>query len=212
MHDGAILTDVAGVKEPIVQAARSRVRAKISFVATHPMFGGERGGYAGSRPDLWKNGVVAVCRDRTAPPALAAVARLHRALGARVVTCTAAQHDLAAAAVSHMPYLVASALALTPKETGALARRLAGRGLADTTRLAAFDYEIQGAVARRNAHLARTVHAFRANLRTLLKALASSEGVARRALRRSRLARESLFPSRSAARKHHRKERRSLPH
>jgi prephenate dehydrogenase len=193
MRDGAILTDVAGVKEPILEAARLRVRAKISFVGAHPMFGGERGGYAASRGELWKGGTVAICKDQAGRRALAEVSRLYRRLGVRVMTCTARQHDLAVAAVSQVPYVIASALALSAKRAGPLARRLAGRGLADATRLAAFAYDVQGEVARRNRHLFKTTRIFDRSLRELLEALSTSEGAARRALERSRSARDALF-------------------
>jgi prephenate dehydrogenase len=169
-------------------------------VGAHPMFGGERGGYAASRAELWKGGTVAVSTDHAYRTALAAVSRLHRELGARVVPCSAAAHDSAVALVSHLPYLVASALALTGRGRGMLPRRLAGRGLADTTRLAAFHYDIQGEVARCNVHLAPALGAFAKNLREVLGALASSEGKARLVLGRSRLARESLFPKDSGVR------------
>jgi prephenate dehydrogenase len=195
MRDGAILTEVSGVKEPVLKAARSRVRPKVSFVGAHPMFGGESGGYAAARAVLWKGGTVAICRDHAGRRALADVSRFYRSLGARVIMCTARQHDLAVAAVSQMPYVIASALALTAKRAGALARRLAGRGLADTTRLAAFAYDIQGEGARRNRHLSGAVRAFGRALRELLDALSSSEEAARRALKRSRAAREALHSS-----------------
>src|SRR5262249_42096553 len=130
MTDGAILTDVTGVKEPILRAARSRVRGEVSFVCAHPMFGGERGGYAASRGELWNGGTVAICTDHARRRALAAVSRLYRSLGARVVACTARQHDLAVAAVSQMPYVIASALALTAQEAGPPAPSPRGPGLA----------------------------------------------------------------------------------
>ena len=46
--------------------------------------------------------------------------------GARVERCTAAEHDAAVAMVSHLPYLVASALARAAREAGPLALKLAG--------------------------------------------------------------------------------------
>jgi prephenate dehydrogenase len=192
MRDGAILTDVAGVKEPVLEAAPSRVRPGITFVGTHPMLGGESGGYAGSRGDLWKGGTVAVCTDGAAKRAVSEVVRLHRALGARVVLCTAVEHDAAAAAISHLPYLLASALALTARGAGALARRLSARGLADATRLAAFPYDVQGEAARRNTHLVHAVRSFGGNLRGLLDTLAASPAAARIAFGRARAAKASL--------------------
>ncbi len=129
--------------------ARERLRPGLAFVGAHPMFGGH-GGYAGASADKWSGGTVAVCTDGP-PAAVERVAALHQALGARVQRCTAAEHDAAVAMVSHLPYLVASALARAAREAGPLAMSLAGPGLRDMTRLAAFPFDIQGEVARRNA-------------------------------------------------------------
>jgi len=192
MDDQAILTDVCGVKERIVTAARTKVRRPVQFVGAHPMFGGEKGGYAAARPDLWKGGTVAVCVDGAEESAVERVAGLHRGLGAEVVLCTAAEHDQAVASVSHLPYLLASALALTAGEAGPLARKLAGKGLSDMTRLAEFVYEVQGEAARANSHLPAAAKFFEVNLRALLDALTGSPEAARAALARARTARESL--------------------
>jgi prephenate dehydrogenase len=196
MQDGAILTDVGGVKEPIVAAARRRVRRGVSFVGTHPMFGGEEGGYAASRANAWKGGTVAVCLDGAEASAIETVARFHRALGARVVFCSAAEHDAAVAAVSQLPYVLASALALTAKGAGPLAPRLAGTGLADATRLAEFAYQIQGEAARANSHLPRAARSLEQNLRRLLDALAGPSGKSGVLFARARAARGSLMRNR----------------
>ena len=133
--------------------AAAAVRPGVAFVGAHPMFGGH-GGYAGAvaAAGRWRGGTVAVCTDGD-PGAVARVVAFHEALGARAIRCTAAEHDAAVAMVSHLPYLVASALAATAAQAGPLARALAGPGLKDTTRLAEFPFDIQGEVARRNAHL-----------------------------------------------------------
>lgn len=200
MRDGAILTDVAGVKEPVVEAARLRVRPGVAFVGAHPMFGGASGGFHASRADSWRGGVVAVCTDGAEPRSVARIARFHRALGARVFVCTAADHDAAVAAVSQLPYVLSSALALTARGAGPTALRLAARGLADATRLAAFAYEVQGEASRRNRHLAGAVRSFGANLRRLLDSLAVSSTAARTAFGRARQAQRRWAGSRKTAR------------
>ncbi|HEY6930777.1 MAG TPA: prephenate dehydrogenase [Thermoanaerobaculia bacterium] len=200
MRDGAILSDVAGVKEPVIHAARSRVRPGVAFVGAHPMFGGPSGGYGASRPDSWRGGVVAVCTDGADRHAVARIARFHRVLGARVLLCTAVDHDQAIAAVSQLPYVLASAIALTARDAGRTARRLAARGLAGTTRLAAFEYGVQGETSRRNRHLGKAVRSFAANLRRLLDALAASPSAARAAFDRARRAQRQIS-SRKASRR-----------
>jgi prephenate dehydrogenase len=105
---------------------------------------------------------------------------------------TAAAHDRAVAAVSHLPYVVASALALTALEAGPLALRLAGRGLLDATRLASFDSTVQGEAARRNASLPRASRSFERHLRRLLETLEVGRRNPSSTLLRARAARESL--------------------
>jgi prephenate dehydrogenase len=191
LPDGAVLTDVGGAKERVVAEARRSVRAGVHFVGAHPMFGGH-GGYAAASADRWKGGTVAVCTDGD-PAAVDEVARLHAALGATVVRCAAAEHDAAVAMVSHLPYLVASALAAAVKETGPLAARLAGPGLRDMTRLASFAFDIQGEVSRRNAHLPEAAERLQRHLGRILGAIAESPEAARGALEAARSAREELF-------------------
>ncbi len=191
LPDGAILTDVGGAKASVVEAARAFVRPGVRFVGAHPMFGGH-GGYAGATAERWRGGTVAVCTDGD-PAAVDAVAALHEALGASVVRCRAAEHDDAVAIVSHLPYLVASALAVAAKESGPLAHRLAGPGLKDMTRLAAFPFDIQGEVARRNAHLPEAARRLERHLARILSAVSQSPDSARAALEEARAAREELF-------------------
>ena len=191
LPDGAILTDVGGAKERVVALARERVRPGVAFVGAHPMFGGQ-GGYGGASADKWLGGTVAVCTDAPGE-AVNRVAELHAALGARVERCSAAEHDAAVAMVSHLPYLVASALARAAREAGPLAMSLAGPGLRDMTRLAAFPFDIQGEVARRNAHLPEAAARLERHLKGILAAIADSPAAARSALEAARAAREELF-------------------
>ena len=192
LADGAVLTDVGGAKERVTGLAAERVRPGVAFVGAHPMFGGH-GGYAGATAEKWMGGAVAVCTDGP-PSAVEQVAAFHRALGAKVERCTAAEHDAAVAMVSHLPYLVASALAAAARETGPLAVHLAGPGLKDMTRLASFPFDIQGEVARRNAHVPAAARRLEGHLARILAAIAESPEAARSALEEARAAREELFP------------------
>jgi prephenate dehydrogenase len=191
LADGAVLTDVGGAKAHVVAAARAAVRPGVAFVGAHPMFGGH-GGYAGASADKWKGGTVAVCTDAPVG-AVERVVAFHLALGARVERCTAAEHDAAVAMVSHLPYLVASALAVAVREAGPLAVRLAGPGLKDMTRLAAFPFDIQGEVARRNAGLPEAAARLERHLARILAAITESPEAARGALESARAAREEIF-------------------
>ncbi len=190
LRAGAIVTDVAGTKAPVIAAAAA-LGASVSFVGAHPMFGGEAGGFPASRSDLWRGGVVAVCTDGAPQHAIDRVVALHRALGAEVVLCTADEHDAAVAAISHLPFLVSSAIALAARDNGPLARKLAGRGFEDTTRLAGFRYEVQGEVSRQNAHLSEARARFLEALDALSKGLAAGPEAAAKVFDEARAAREA---------------------
>jgi prephenate dehydrogenase len=103
--------------------------------------------------------------------------------------------------VSHLPYLLASALAAAADAAGPLARRLAGPGLRDTTRLASFPFDIQGEVARRNPHIPAAAVKLEIQLQRILAAVTASPDAARQALESARTARESIFPSQGTGEK-----------
>lgn len=191
MRDGAVLTDVGGVKSSVLAAARAGVRSEVSFVGAHPMFGGELGGFASSRADRWR-GVVAVCTDDANERDIAQIEAMHRALGAEVVRCTAEEHDAAVALVSHLPYVVASALSLVARDAGPLAKALAGQGFVDATRLASFAYDVQGEVARRNPSLPRAIDRMHDALLAIAGSLSESSESARIALESARAAKKSF--------------------
>lgn len=124
----AIVTDVGGTKRAIVEAAR---QYPMTFVGGHPLGGGERGGFAFARGDLFKGRPWIL----TGEP-VESLARFVEGLGARVVRMSADEHDRLMAFVSHLPQLVASALMSVVGNSAEAGLPVAGRGLFDTTRLA----------------------------------------------------------------------------
>jgi prephenate dehydrogenase len=147
-----VATDVSGTKRDIVSAARGLSPGTI-FVGGHPLGGGERGGFAFARPDLFAGRPWIFTPD--GDDATEAVERLSRfviGLGARPCILSAEEHDRVMAYVSHLPQLVASALM---EAIGAAAGidglRMAGRGLVDTTRLASSPADVWRDICLTNA-------------------------------------------------------------
>lgn len=131
-----IVTDVAGVKRPIVEAGCALPR----FVGAHPMAGSERSGPSAASADLFEGATCAVTpTQQTDPTAIEAVASLWRGVGASVVRMDPATHDEVVAAVSHLPHLLAYALVGTAAEVrpDGEAFALAASGFRDMTRIAA---------------------------------------------------------------------------
>ncbi|MCF7936645.1 MAG: prephenate dehydrogenase/arogenate dehydrogenase family protein [Synergistales bacterium] len=106
----------------------------------HPMAGRERGGIDNADAALFRGATVAlVPSGATSPETLQLGKELAAALDARWLQVSPERHDRITACVSHLPMLVASALALTAGgELEALPElpALAGGGFRDTTRVA----------------------------------------------------------------------------
>jgi prephenate dehydrogenase len=132
----AVVTDVAGVKERIVEALSDP-----RFIGGHPMAGSEQAGLRGARGDLFVGATwVLTPTSATTPASYAVVLDAIRDLGATALALTAADHDRLVAMVSHVPHLVAGAMmneaALVAESDTALLRLAAG-GFRDMTRVAA---------------------------------------------------------------------------
>ena len=132
---GLVITDVGSVKRPIVEEARRLGLG--GFVGGHPMAGTEGAGFPASSPDLslGRRWVLAPSPDGEA---MRSVRSLVRAVGARPVEVEPAAHDRAVAFLSHLPQVVAWALAgaAAGDEVAARWLSLAGPGFHDMTRLA----------------------------------------------------------------------------
>jgi prephenate dehydrogenase len=142
---GAALTDVAGVKATVAAAVAAALGPDAGrYVGGHPMAGSERSGPAAADPTLFTGATwVLTPTAGTDDDALRAVGDLVRGVGGRVLVLDATTHDTTVALVSHLPQLVASALAdvaadaVGPERDAVLA--VAGPGFRDTTRIAASD-------------------------------------------------------------------------
>ena len=137
-----VYTDVASVKGLPVRQARELGCDLSSYVPGHPLAGRERHGPAAARADLFLGRTWALCPlPETSPAAVEAVTALVLACGADPVITDPETHDQWVALVSHVPHLVAAAMAarLAPSVVPADALRLAGQGLRDVTRIAAGD-------------------------------------------------------------------------
>lgn len=128
---GALVTDVAGVKSNVVEAGKGLPR----FVGGHPMAGRESSGPGAASAAMFHGATWILTEDNTDPADLASMEDVVETLGAVPVRMSAADHDAAVAAVSHLPQIVASALVnLVASHDRALP--LAAGGFRDLTRIA----------------------------------------------------------------------------
>ncbi len=179
MRRGAILTDTGSVKSPLEKRIVSDLPAWVRYVGGHPMAGSEKSGLTAASPDLFRGHVWALTAPGGDLEAVETVKAVVRAAGATPLVVDAGDHDQAVAYSSHLPYLLAVALALSASGKGrelALVDRLLASGFRDTTRLArsdpsvAMDYCYVNRTALLNA-----ITAFERRLRSIKAALRRNE-------------------------------------
>ena len=107
-----------------------------NFVGGHPMAGTARSGWAAGNARMFVGAPWVISVDEHVDPAVwSTVMDLALDCGAVVVPAKSDEHDAAAAAISHLPHLLAEALAATAGEVP-LAFALAAGSFRDGTRVA----------------------------------------------------------------------------
>jgi len=144
----AVVTDTGSTKREIVAAAAD-LPPRFTFVGGHPLAGAAHGGLDHARPDLFAGRPWLLTPTPAASDKLTAFIR---ALGAEPRIVSPDAHDRMLAFLSHLPQLTASALMqVVGDAVGHDGLALAGRGLADTTRLASSPADIWRDIAASNA-------------------------------------------------------------
>ncbi len=131
---GAVIMDVGSVKGPVVDAME-RLPGAGRMIGGHPIAGKEQSGPGVADVSLFQRRSFAlVPSGATSIPTLHTAESVVRAVGGVPVVLAAVEHDRMVAMTSHLPQLLATALALSvePRDES-----LAGPGLRDMTRLAA---------------------------------------------------------------------------
>jgi prephenate dehydrogenase len=151
---GAIVTDVGSVKRIIVQDAHRYLPAGVTFIGGHPMAGSEKQGIGAADPLLFQNAVYVLCPARGSKLSRnSRFIRLLESTGARLLYLDPITHDRIAAAVSHVPQLLAVAmmnLVGAADSSRHPALQLAAGGFRDITRIASSPYEIWDDILRYN--------------------------------------------------------------
>lgn len=134
------ITDVASLKAPLA-AAVTDAGAQDRWVGSHPMTGSEESGFAASRAELYEGARVWTVAHAAAEARVAPMHAFWTSLGARPKAIEAQEHDRMMALASHLPQLVANALAEVLERHDVPRDRL-GPGGTDMTRLAASSPEM----------------------------------------------------------------------
>lgn len=175
--------DVGSTKSDVVQAAARTLGAALPrFVPAHPIAGKELAGVEHADAHLYEDRLVVLTpQAETLPECIEQAHALWRAVGARVETMTAAAHDAAFAAVSHLPHVLAFAYmkGLMSQAEGQEFLRLAGPGFRDFSRIAGSDSAVWRDILLSNSQaVLQQVAAFKDGLQAFETWMRSDDGAA----------------------------------
>lgn len=140
MKPDCILTDVGSVKGDIHKAIEA---AGLSdrFIGGHPMAGTEKTGYENSNDTMLKGAFYLLTPTKEAPAYFVDVMQeITKMCGCRTLTLQPEEHDIAAAAISHVPHILSYALVNTVQDNDneeQYMKQFAAGGFRDMTRIAA---------------------------------------------------------------------------
>ena len=154
-----LITDAGSTKQKLVERARDLFggNAAERFLPGHPMAGKEVGGIEHADANLFRDAVwliTPVEPDRPSTSRQMEYLELLQAMGARVMTMDAERHDRLCAWISHLPQMIATALASALREElgdEEAATQIGGRALREMTRIAHSPYSMWRDIALTNS-------------------------------------------------------------
>ena len=180
LKPGAVVTDVGSTKSALLKTMEPLFAGNEShFVGSHPIAGSEKTGLNAGNPDLYAGRLTIVCPSETTPDAAEhTVMKLWRMAGSEVVEMSPVQHDAMLASTSHLPHMVAAALARSVAD-GDPAKKadFCGTGFYDTTRVASGSADMWVDIVDTNrVALESELGRFHAELQGLIDILRSGNG------------------------------------
>jgi prephenate dehydrogenase len=171
---GTLITDAGSVKAAICRELQGALPGHVAFIGSHPLAGSEKSGFEYADPELFTGRVCVVTPTADSPrPAVARVTWFWQSLGMTVIQKTPEEHDRLLGLTSHVPHLVAAALATLLDEN---TQAFAASGFRDTTRIAASDPELWTAIVRANPDaVIAGLERFSSGLQELRDAIAAAD-------------------------------------
>ncbi len=170
LRPGAVVTDVGSTKSELLKKMEPLFAdSPARFVGSHPIAGSEKTGISAGDPDLYEGRLTVVCGGEGGER----VSRLWKAVGSEVVEMSPEQHDALLASTSHLPHMVAAALARAVAGDDPAAKAdFCGTGFKDTTRVASGSADMWVDIIDTNrVALERELDRFHEELRGLISIL-----------------------------------------
>ncbi len=177
LRPGTVVTDTGSTKRQILDWAAEHLPANVSFVGGHPMTGRVTAGVGDPDPAIFQNAVYCVVPLASADSkAVDQVVKLVEAIGSVAYFVEPDEHDGLVAGVSHLPYLLSTALmrSVASDRGWREARTIAAGGFATATHLADADPRMFGDVCLTNREqVVRQIDRLTAELDELRQLVAS---------------------------------------
>ena len=195
LKDGAILTDVAGIKSHFTEKIESLLPENADFVFAHPMAGREKKGidYADDRVFKGANFIITPS-ERNKKSSLDTIERLAREMGFKnVMKLSPEDHDKVISFVSQLPHAIAVALVNSDEES-AETEKFIGDSFRDLTRIASINETLWSELFLGNRdNLIRSIDDFTRQLNAIRDALAAGDKDALEALFKSSTERRNRY-------------------
>jgi len=154
LKKGALVSDVGSTKRAITDHGAKVMSGGVHFIGGHPMTGSEKRGVQEADPFLFQNAIYVLCpTDGVPEDVTAGFSGFLEGIGATVMIMDAALHDRIAAAVSHLPQVLAVTLVELVggyNTDTAPYLRLAAGGFRDMTRIASSPFSMWDDIFRTN--------------------------------------------------------------
>ena len=136
IRPGALLTDVTGVKESVVETVQELLRPDLEFIGAHPMAGRETSGVRNANAAVFQGAnYIITPTERNSAAAIETCRELGRELGFRDISLLSpAEHDRMIGFLSQLTHCIAVALMLCSDSPELV--RYTGDSFRDLTRIA----------------------------------------------------------------------------
>lgn len=194
IRPGALVTDVTGVKDGLVERVQDMLGESVEFVASHPMAGRELSGVENSDPAIFRGANFIITPTvRNSAEGVEAVRELASLLGfGNVVSLSLREHDEMIAFLSQLTHCIAVSL-MDCRECSHFAA-YTGDSFRDLTRIARINENMwtELFLANKSALLSQ-MDLFEAKFRELRDALAGSDAGTLREMMRLSTSRRASF-------------------
>ncbi len=139
--EGALVSDICGIKEEIAQTVYAKER-KYRYVGIHPMAGKETSGIASASAELFRMANLVITRsEKTSQADVDEIKKYAAAMRfGKIVECTATEHDAKIALTSQLAHLVSNAYVKSSQVNRC--EGFTGGSFQDMTRIAGVDEKI----------------------------------------------------------------------